>query len=309
MKISIVVPVMNESGNIHLLLEKLFFVLKQYDCFEIILVDDGSTDDTLAQIKNAKIPKDCENKAYIKCLSFSRNFGHQKALRAGIDAADGDCIISMDGDLQHPPELIPVLIEKWQKTKCNIVYTIREDDPTLSFFKRFTSRAFYSLINSMTSLKMNPGSADFRLIDRKVADVIRNLQETDIFFRGMINWIGFSHVGISYMPEKRHWGKTKYTLKKMLKFAETGITSFSIMPLQMCKIPALLCFMGFIAFTIINFRKVFSSDYGALSVALILLLGTIIFVILDMISRYLGIMFEEQKKRQTYIVKDSIVIK
>lgn len=308
MKVSIVVPVMNESGNVHLLLQKLFEVLERYDSFEIILVDDGSTDDTFAQINSCVIPDSCKNRGNVRCLSFSRNFGHQHALKCGLDAATGDCIISMDGDLQHPPEMIPTLIDKWQETKCNIVFTIRQDDPTLSFFKRFTSKSFYYLINAVTSLKLNPGSADFRLIDRKVQATIKTLKEPNIFFRGMVNWIGYSQVGIPYMPEQRHWGKTKYTLKKMLKFAETGITSFSTLPLKLSFAPAVLFILGFIAATILNFKNIIKGDNSAITLSVVLLACGILFLVIHMLSKYIGIIYEEQKGRPAYIVKEDVTI-
>lgn len=227
---------MNEAGNINRVVKRVMNVFSKQAAadYEIIFVDDGSTDGTAQAVKDEKSRIEQENVAFspmIHCVSFSRNFGHQVALKAGIDKAQGDCVISMDGDLQHPPELIPALIDKWQEGHYDIVYTVRQEDPNLPLIKRITSKMFYKFINSITDLHLQNGCADFRLIDRKVADVIKSLQEPSIFFRGMVNYIGFSSIGIPYTPDERTWGNSKYSMKKMIQFAIQGITSFSIKPL------------------------------------------------------------------------------
>lgn len=217
---------MNEEKNVSLLHERILKAISIHSDYEIIYVDDGSKDNTFSEIFKLS-----EKDTKVKYISFSRNFGHQNALKAGIDYATGDCIISLDGDLQHPPELIPKLIKKWKKG-FDVVFTIRKPDPNLGKVKNITSKGFYWLINKLSDTKISEGSADYRLIDRKVAEYIKSLNESPIFFRGMIPWLGFKQYSIEYTPEARIHGTTKYSLKKMLQFAITGITSFSISPLK-----------------------------------------------------------------------------
>jgi dolichol-phosphate mannosyltransferase len=166
----------------------------------------------------------------VRYLSFSRNFGHQFALKAGLDYADGDCVISMDGDMQHPPELIPAMLEGWEQGN-DVVYTIREEDKQLPYGKRQSSKLFYNLLNNLSDIELEEGSADFRLLSSQVVSIIRNLKEYDIFFRGMVKWMGFSQMAIRYQPAERKHGASKYTFKKMVRLALQGITSFSTKPL------------------------------------------------------------------------------
>ena len=177
-KISVIVPAFNEADNVPVLARELEKVLKAYPDYEIIFVDDGSSDQTLAVLKqlHARNPK-------MNYLSFSRNFGHQYALKAGLDYASGDCVISMDADMQHPPHLLPALIENWQKD-YDIVYTIRQDNASAGWFKRKTSAWFYRLLRFITGLKTPQGAADFRLLDRKVVKALRSAPEKVLFLRG-----------------------------------------------------------------------------------------------------------------------------
>ena len=184
MKISIVVPAHNEEGNLPVLLDQIRSALPQ-GLHEIIVVDDGSTDATLDVIKAAS-----RSDPRIKYIGLSRNFGHQTALRSGLSGASGDCVITMDADLQHPPRLLPELVAKWQEG-FKIVLTLRKDVENVSGFKRLTSALFYWLMSSVSDVSIDPGSADFRLLDRKVVDVINELSEHDFFLRGIIPWVGF----------------------------------------------------------------------------------------------------------------------
>lgn len=308
MKISIVIPVMNEAGNIELLFGRIIDVvssLPQHE-YEIVFVDDGSTDDTLLNIKRIHASQKEQTFVCVRCVSFSRNFGHQKALKAGLDVSTGDCVICLDGDLQHPPELIPTLIKTYESEQCDIVYTIREKDPKLSFFKNFTSSAFYKLLNNMSNLNLEEGSADFRLISRKVCDVLKNLPEQSIFFRGMINWVGFSKIGIPYKPEKREWGKSKYSVKKMFQFALSGITSFSEKPLQASFGAAIFFLFAGIFFVVVDFVKFFHDEkfFLLLVFAFMSLIASIILMAIGVIGIYLGNLFFEVKKRPAYIIKE-----
>ena len=301
-KVSVVVPTMNEEGNIEALTEKTLGVLKKYPDYELIFIDYGSTDDTLEAIKKQR--KENEKIGYI---SFSRNFGHQNALRAGLDHATGDCVISMDGDLQHPPELISKLIEKWQEG-FDIVCTVRKDDPSLSFAKRKTAHVFYGFMNRFSDIKIERGAADFRLLDRDVVEVLKTIKENNLFMRGMISWLGFRQCAIEYMPEKRHWGKTKYTLKKMTGFAIEGITSFSIKPLRVSTIlgyvSAFLAFLyGIYAIIIKLFTDKAISGWASL-LAAVLFIGGMQMIMIGILGEYVGKLFIESKKRPNYIIRE-----
>lgn len=198
--ISIIIPCYNECSNINELLLRIEKVLND-DAYEIIFVDDGSNDNSLNTLKKVSY-----NNSKIKYISLSRNFGHQNALKAGLDHSTGDCAITMDADLQHPPELIPEMLTKW-KEGFDIVYTVRSDRAEETFFKKFTSRMFYKIINYSSDVHIDRGAADFRLLDRKVLDILKtNFNENTLFYRGIINWIGFNKTSINYFPDQRFSG-------------------------------------------------------------------------------------------------------
>jgi glycosyltransferase involved in cell wall biosynthesis len=227
-KISVVIPSFNEEGNIEHLASRLLDVIKpldRYD-FEVIFVDDGSADSTLEKLKGLT-----KLDSRIFYLELSRNFGHQNALKAGYDFATGDCIVSMDGDMQHPPEMIPQFIEKWEEG-FDVVYSCREYADDATIFKTKSSDIFYSMINSLSDTKLEKGTADFRLIDRKVANVLVQLNENGLFMRGLIKWLGFKQYAIHYQADPRFSGKSKYTFKRMFRFAVEGVTAFSVRPLN-----------------------------------------------------------------------------
>lgn len=301
-KISVIVPIMNEEGNLKFLTEKVTNVLQNYSDYELVFIDDGSSDNTLDIIKQQRR----ENKK-IHFLSFSRNFGHQNALRAGFDFASGDCVISMDGDMQHPPELIPKLIEKWLEG-FDIVYTKRKDDPKLSFCKRKTAQYFYFLMNKFSDVKIDKGAADFRLMDRKVVEVMRTIKEGNLFMRGMVSWLGFRQFGLQYMPEDRHWGETKYTFGKMMKFAIIGITSFSVKPLHISTMIGYLFataafFYGMFAVFMKMFTNTVVSGWTSVLVA-ILFIGGIQMIMIGILGEYMGKLFIESKGRPNYVIKE-----
>ncbi|HPO49863.1 MAG TPA: glycosyltransferase family 2 protein [Spirochaetota bacterium] len=302
MKVSVIIPSFNEEGNVFPMIEKLVPILEKYEDYEVIFVDDGSRDSTLQKLKEAN----SLNKK-INYLSFSRNFGHQNALRAGLDYCDGDCAISMDGDLQHPPELIPELIEKW-KEGYDIVYTLRGDGKKTSFFKKFTANLFYNMINSMSNINIPKGAADFRLLDRSVVEVLKTFTENTLFLRGLISWLGFKQYGVKYSPCERFSGKTKYSIKKMTMFALTGITSFSVKPLHLSTIIGVILsiiafFYGIYAILI----KLFSNEAlpGWTSVLVsVLFIGGVQLIMMGIMGEYVGKLFIESKKRPNYILKD-----
>lgn len=305
--ISLVVPCYNEEGNIPALYQRVREILSGYQ-LEFVFVDDCSTDGTLTVIE-ALAAED----PLVKFVSFSRNFGHQSALRAGMENATGDCIISLDADLQHPPELLPVMIAKWHEG-CDIVYTLRQDGAKLPWFKRFTSSLFYKLINGLSEVNVQKGAADFRLIDRKIAEVlVHDITEYHLFYRGMISWIGYRQTAIPYTPNDRLSGKTKYSLRKMVNLAIDGVTSFSIKPLKFAIILGLLlaafsAIYGLFALAVSLFTD--QTVRGWTSVILsILFIGGVNMILLGIIGEYIGKIYMQVKRRPHFLVKKTNIIR
>ncbi|MDR3238078.1 MAG: glycosyltransferase family 2 protein [Spirochaetia bacterium] len=305
MLLSIVIPIMNEEGNIELVTAKIIEVIEKISDYEyeLIFVDDGSTDNSLLLLKKLH----AHNKK-IKYISFSRNFGHQNALKAGLDYAQGDCVISMDGDMQHPPELIPAMIAKWRKDGYDIVYTVRKDDPKLGYFKKISSYLFYKFMNLFSDINIEPGSADFRLLNKTVVQVIKQLHENPLFFRGIIPWVGFKQCAIEYVPNERFWGASKYSLKKMMNFAITGISSFSIKPLMLSAYCGFFisltafCYGLYAIFTKIFTDTVISGWTSTL--VIVSFIGGIQLIVMGIIGIYLGKLFMEFKGRPEYIIRE-----
>lgn len=304
-KISVVIPMYNEEENVEKIVSAIDIRLADICDYELILIDDGSTDRTLTEIKRV-----VERRARVFYLSLSRNFGHQNALRAGFDLATGDAVISMDGDMQHPPELLPEMIEHW-RAGYKVVFTVREETNDVSWFKRLSSELFYRMVNRVSGIGLQPGSADFRLLDRKVVDVVKRLDERAIFYRGIISWVGFQQCRISYVPHKRIHGKSKYSIRKMFLLAVDGMTAFSFLPLRLAAVTgafiALLSFLYvFYAFLIKLFTH--QAISGWLSVmAGVYLLGGIQLIFIGLCGEYIGRIFMEVKGRPHYIVSESKV--
>ncbi|WP_288426975.1 glycosyltransferase family 2 protein [uncultured Spirosoma sp.] len=301
--ISVVVPAYNEEENLPVLVHRLMTVLEPYESYEILIVDDGSSDQTRHVLRQL-------SRAYpvVRFLSFSRNFGHQMALRAGYDHARGDAVICLDADLQHPPELIPRLIDKWQEG-YDVVYTVRQPDPKLSWFKRTSSRKFYSMLRNVSGLDIEDGAADFRLLDRKVINTLKQFKENDLFLRGAISWVGFRQCRILYQPAARYAGRSKYSLRKMMQLAAMGITSFSTKPLYM----SVLLGFGMSLFALLFgaeatyeyfFTDATVSGWTTL-VVLSVLIGGVQFIMIGIIGVYLGKTFVEVKNRPAYIIGDT----
>ena len=299
--VSVVIPCFNESGNLEQLVARINKVLP--DSRELIFVDDGSTDQTLEVIRHlgAQDPS-------IRWISLSRNFGHQNALKAGLDAATGDCVISLDGDGQHPPELIPEMLALWQEG-YEVVTTIRDDSAVRISPGRFFSRLFYKFLNLLSDTRIDPGSADFRLLDRKVVREIGKLGERDLFLRGLVRWVGFRQTALKYTPGERQEGRSKYSVHRKLKFAAAGITSFSTRPLKISMIFgfvfAFLAFIyGMYAIYIALFTDKSVTGWASLMVS-ILFIGGIQLIMIGILGEYLGKMFLENKQRPTYIIRDT----
>jgi len=302
-KISVVIPSFNEANNINELIRRLAAVLNVLPfSYEIIFIDDGSSDNTIEVLKTACLTID--NLYY---LEFSRNFGHQNALKAGYDHAKGDCIISMDGDLQHPPEMIPQFLEKWEEG-YDVVYTTREYQHETTYLKTKSSDIFYSVINSISDTKLEKGTADFRLLDRKVVNILSNFNENGLFIRGLIKWLGFKQYAINYQADARFSGKSKYTIRRMVRFAVEGITAFSVRPLNIAiGIGAFfsvmsLCYIPYIAWTLIYGHEV---PGWASVLATIVFFGGLQLMVLGIIGLYLGKLFMQAKNRPNYIVRST----
>ena len=302
-KISIVVPGFNEEANIPHLYRELVKELAKYEDYELIFISDGSRDNTVNVLKELA-SKDSK----VKYISFSRNFGHQNALKAGLDHASGDCVISMDADLQHPPELIGKLVEKWQEG-FDVVYTIRINEKGISFFKKLTSKVFYKIINMLSNTPVQPGAADFRLLDKKVVEELRKMKENYLFIRGLVSWVGFSQTSIEFKPNERFSGTTKYSFRKMMHFATSGITSFSTKPLKISiYIGFIIALLAFLYGIYVLYSAFFTNKVvpGWASVATsVLFIGGLQLIMIGIVGEYLGKLFVENKHRPNYIIEES----
>lgn len=301
-KISIVIPAYNEEENlsqIRLAVDEVFKTLSGYN-YEVIFVNDGSRDNTQAILEDLS-----EKFTEVKFIEFSRNFGHQNAVKAGLDFADGNCVISMDGDMQHPPEMIPQLIQKWEQG-FDIVYTIRKYSKNISYFKRKTSDFFYHLLSSLSDVELEKGSSDFRLMDASVVDVIRSSGESDIFLRGLVKWVGFKQFSIPFVAADRFAGNSKYNLGRMIKFAFTGITAFSVKPLYLAAYLGFffsflsLLYIPYVIYAFLNHTEI--SGWASILMTVVFF-GGIQLIILGILGIYMGKIFKQIKDRPNYIIR------
>ena len=299
--ISVVIPAFNEAQNIPQLVERVARALREESDWELIVVDDGSTDDTLPILK--KLTETVPNVRY---LSLTRNFGHQTALKAGLDHASGNCVISLDADLQHPPELIPEMIGSWQ-AGSEVVNMVRLD-ANVPLMKRLTSRFFYWLSNAISDYRIEPGSSDFRLLDRRVVDVLRDTRERNLFLRGLIPWLGFRQVNLPYTQETRTGGESKYGIRSMVRLALRGITSSSLRPLHIATVSGLLMSLFAAIYAVyVLWVKLFvgTAITGWTSVLIsVLLIGGIQLLLLGVLGEYLGRTLTEAKGRPAYVLRE-----
>lgn len=300
--ISIVVPVFNEEANIEHFYTEICSVMEPlpYE-FELMFVDDGSKDASIF-ILDRLAQKDSR----VKPLYLARNFGHQIALTCGLDHANGDAVITMDGDMQHPPAFLPILIEKWGQG-YEVVQTIRKTTEGVSWLKNATSALFYKLMNALSKVKIQPGGSDFRLMDKAVVESFRRYKERARFIRGMIGAIGYKQIQIEFVAPKRFAGSSKFSINKMLHFALDGITAYSKKPLRFA------FYMG-VVFGVISmgvtshviYIKLFTEDavpgWATIS-ASILFLGGLQLIGIGIIGEYVGRIFEEVKQRPLYFVR------
>jgi len=302
--ISIVAPVFNELGNLDILYQRISEVLDSTgESWELVLVDDGSTDGSTERIMELAA-KDQR----VRPVIFARNFGHQIAVTAGLDYCRGDAVVIIDSDLQDPPEVILDLITKWREG-YQVVYAVREEREGETWFKLLTASLFYRLIYRITDVKIPMDTGDFRLLDRKVVNVLNSMRERHRFLRGMASWVGFKQIGVPYRRAARFSGQTKYPFRKMFRLALNAVTSFSYFPLQIAS------FMGFISagFSILAIPIVFimrlagsQAFFGQASTLLaVLFLGGVQLISLGILGEYIGRIYDEVKGRPLYIVSQA----
>lgn len=302
---SIIAPIFNESGNIQELYRRIREVLDSTgESWEIILIDDGSTDDSADLIRQF-----AAQDARVKPVIFARNFGHQIAVTAGLDYSQGKAVVIIDSDLQDPPEVILDLISKW-KEGFQVVYAVRAEREGESWFKLFTASLFYRLITSITEVKIPLDAGDFRLLDRKVVNVLNQMRERHRFLRGLSTWVGFRQTGVPYRRVARQVGETKYPFRKMFRLAINAVTSFSYFPLQ------LATYIGFVAagLSILSIPVVIAIRLWGTATPLlgqattliaVLFLGGAQLISLGILGEYIGRLYDEAKGRPLYIVLEA----
>lgn len=304
--VDLVIPVYNEEEALELFHRELRAVVDAlpYAC-AIYYINDGSSDGTQQILQRL-----ADTDRRIHPVEFSRNFGHQAALTAGLDLSTADVVISLDGDGQHPPELIPQMIELYC-SGYDMVLTQRIDTEQPSVFKRWTSAAFYRLINRMGDTQIMPGGADYRLMSRAVVDVVKHMREYQRFLRGMVAWVGYRTVTLPYHPAQRLAGKSKYTLKKMLTLAANAVFSFSLVPLQIGLVVGGLFFLLALAEVIYVVSLWITGRPEALApgwsslMFMLLIVGGTLMVLLSFIGIYVGYIYQEVKGRPIYIIRPS----
>ena len=301
---SIIAPIYNEIDNLPELYRRVKEVMDSSgEPWELILVDDGSTDGSTGKIRELG-----QRDKTVRPVIFARNFGHQVAITAGWDYARGDAIVIIDADLQDPPEVILELARKW-KEGYEVVYAVRGEREGESWFKKFTAAMFYRIIYSITDVKIPVDTGDFRLMDRKVVDVLKQMKERHRFPRGMSAWVGFKQIGVTYKRAARVAGVTKYPFSKMLKLALNAITGFSYFPLQVAT------YFGFIsagvsilAIPVVVYMRIMGSGafFGqATTLIAVLFLGGVQLISLGILGEYIGRLYDEAKGRPLYIVRDA----
>lgn len=304
-KYSVVVPVYNEELCIEVTHRHLTKVMSSTEeDYEIIYVNDGSRDKSMELISEIS---EKDNRA--KLINFSRNFGHQIAITAGMHYSAGQAVVVIDADLQDPPEVIIDMIKKW-KEGYDVVYGKRISRKGETVFKKVTAKLFYRFLNSMTSVDIPVDTGDFRLIDRKVCDSMNGLSEKSRYVRGLVSWVGYKQIGVEYVREERFAGETKYPFKKMIKLASDAIFSFSYKPLKIAGVIGWgVSGLGFIYLLIIVWQKLFTDttiEGWASTIAILLFFSGISLILHSIVGEYVGRIYEETKNRPLYIVRDTV---
>ncbi|BAJ62500.1 glycosyltransferase family 2 protein [Anaerolinea thermophila] len=301
---SIIAPIFNEHDSLPELHRRVSAVMDGLgEPWELILVDDGSSDGSTDLIRQL-----AEQDERVRPVIFARNFGHQIAVTAGLDYARGDAVVIIDADLQDPPEVIPDLVARWREG-YEVVYAVRTEREGESWFKLFTASLFYRIIFRITDVKIPMDTGDFRLLDRKVVNVLKTMRERHRFLRGMAAWVGFRQIGVPYKRAARFAGSTKYPFKKMLRLALTAITGFSYFPLQVAT------YLGFISaglalifIPIVVIERLVGNQafFGqATTLVSVLFLGGVQLISLGILGEYIGRIYDEVKGRPLYIVREA----
>jgi glycosyltransferase involved in cell wall biosynthesis len=300
---SIVIPVFNEIEVLDTLYSRMTTMLEKLnEPWEIILIDDGSSDGSSEIMRNLS-----ERDPRIRVIFFSRNFGHQIAVTAGMDHALGDAIVVIDADLQDPPDVIPELIEKWREG-YEVVFAVRQEREGETWFKKTTASLFYRLIYKITDVKIPLDTGDFRLYDRKVVDVMKKMREKHRFLRGMSSWVGYRQIGVPYNRAKRFAGSTKYPFKKMIKLAWNAITGFSYVPLQLAMVLGfIVALLSIVMIPIVIIVRLSSGNEllgQATTLISTLFLGGVQLICLGILGEYVGRIYDEVKDRPLYVAAD-----
>jgi polyisoprenyl-phosphate glycosyltransferase len=304
-RISVVVPAYNEELVINETHKRLNDALSSIAAdYEIIYVNDGSRDKTIEILKEIGA-KD----SHVRILNFSRNFGHQVAVTAGIQHATGDAVVLIDADLQDPPELIKEFVRKWQEG-YDVVYAIRKSRAGETWFKKFTAAIYYRTLRKLIDIEIPLDTGDFRLMSRKVVDSLNAMPERHRFIRGLVSWVGFKQIGVEYERQERFAGETKYPLKKMIKFALDGITAFSYKPLQLASwlgvYAALIGFVGILAIIALKFLTEVTVQGWSSLMVVVLFIGGVQLGILGIMGEYLGRIYDEVRGRPLYLLQERI---
>ncbi len=303
--VSVVVPVFNEAEVISVFYDRATRALQALDGaeYEIVFIDDGSRDSSYAQLTQfaAANPR-------IQVIKFSRNFGHQIAISAGVDHARGDCVVIIDADLQDPPEVIADMVAQW-RNGFDVVYGVRSDRAGETRFKLATASMFYKLLGRLTNIHIPPNVGDFRLMSRRVVEQLKGLREKDRFVRGLVSWVGFSQTGITYKRDARFAGETKYPFRKMLKFSLDGIASFSTLPLKIAtwtgSAAAVLAVLYLLSVFVQKAMGYTVEGWATIMVAM-LFMGSVQLICLGIIGEYLGRIFNEVKPRPMYVIEEHL---
>jgi dolichol-phosphate mannosyltransferase len=302
--LSVIVPVFNETGCLDELYRRVKEVMEQTkDTWELVLIDDGSTDGSTDMIRRY-----AKEDSHVRPVIFARNYGHQLAVTAGMDYSRGDAVIIIDADLQDPPEAMLDLIAKWREG-YEVVYAVREEREGESWFKLFTASLFYKVIYKVTEIKMPMNAGDFRLLDRKVVDIMNSMREHQRFLRGMSIWTGFKQIGVPYKRAARYAGSSKYPLKKMIKLALTAITSFSFLPLQLATwVGGFITAISFILLVVMIILRLTGSVFlggQAATLIAVLFLGGVQLIFLGILGEYIGRIYDEVKGRPLYTTRET----
>jgi len=304
MQVSVVIPVFNEEGNLATLHQRLSAVMRQMnlETYELLFVNDGSSDHSLALLRGLAAAD-----AHVRFIDLSRNFGHQVAVTAGLEHALGDRVVIIDCDLQDPPELIPELIAKMELGH-DVVYAQRRSRQGESSMKRLTAALFYRMMARMTNVNIPVDTGDFRVVSRRVVEVLRYMPEREKFLRGQIAWIGFSQTSVEYDRDQRHAGDTGYTYRKMIGFALDGITSFSDIPLKVASISGFL--VSFISFVLMIYAlwsrfvwKIYEPGWTSLMLS-VLFIGGIQLIAIGIIGEYIGRIGNNVRQRPLYVIRE-----